>query len=189
MMKKASLFKNGIWIKEQQGQFTVGSLNENDPAIMVIPDALSLKILEFETDMMDALYGEHKKPFHPAVLNLENLFDAIGRHFKKKNLHISFSRSKDIVFKGDYNHIFNLIEKFVSSSLSDASQKETIIYINASVLQGHLCIIYRDSASVSHPSKLREEIDFIKTVLNGEISYKATAGEKFYYDIMIPSKE
>jgi hypothetical protein len=190
-IKKDTLFKRGIWIKEQQGSLTIGSLDNNEESVMIIPDKLSSKIFEFENDMIEALYGEKKVPFNPAVIDIEKLLANIGKKFKENDLRISFSGTKDNVFKGDYNEIFNLIEKFVLSSLSDTSKKEKVplIHINASVLQDHLCIIYRDSGSISDPSLLRDEIDFIKTVLKGEISYKATSGEKSYYDIMIPSKK
>lgn len=189
--QKKPLFIKGVWIKEQQGRLTIGSLDETDKSVMVIPDKLSSTILEFENDMIEALYGENREAFNPAVIDIEKLLTHIGEKYKKNNLRISFSGTKDNVFKGDYNSILNLIEKFVLSSLPDNSQTDQIplIYINASVLQGHLCIIYRDSDSISNPSTLINEIGFIKTSLKGEVRYKAKSGNKSYYDIMIPSKE
>jgi len=190
-VKKDTFFKTGIWIKEQQGCLTIGSLDSNDKGIMVIPDKLRSKIFEFENEMIEALYGENKALFNPSIINIEKLFANIGKKFNQNNLRISFSGTKDNVFRGDYDEIFHLIEKFILSSLTDDSKqgKEPLIYINASVLQDHLCIIYRDSGSISDPLKLKKEIDFIKSVLKGEISYKLTDGNKSYYDIIIPSKQ
>jgi len=190
-IKKDPIFKKGVWIKEQQGELTIGSLDKNDDTVTIIPDKLSATIFDFENDMMEALYGENKVTFNPVILDVEKLLNNIKKQFKRINLRISFSGTKDNIFKGDYDEIYKVLTKFVLSSISDSSQKEQnfpIVYINASVLQDHLCIIYRDSGSLSHPSKLKKEVQFIKTVLKGEISYKATSGTKTYYDIMIPSK-
>ncbi|MCF6246211.1 MAG: hypothetical protein L3J69_02500 [Desulfobacula sp.] len=184
------LFKKGIWIKEQQGRLTMGSLEGNDNGPMVLPDDLCSRIFEFENDMIEALYGDQKIPFNPEIIDIEKMLADIKTKFSKYNLRISFSGSPDYIFKGDYYDIFNIFEKLVLSSLSGASKKDTepLIYINASVLENHLCIIYRDAESCSNPSSLKEEIDFIKIHLKGEISYKAPALKKAYYDIMIPSK-
>ena len=43
-IKKKAVLKTGVWIKEQQGQLTIGSLDKNSPEIMIIPDQLSSKI-------------------------------------------------------------------------------------------------------------------------------------------------
>jgi len=188
-IKNNALLKKGIWIKEQQGNLTIGSLDETDKSVVVIPDELSSKLLAFENDMMDALYGEDRLVFDPSAIDIEKLLAKIGKQFQKNDLRISFSGEKESSFKGDYNEIYRLIEKFVLSSLSGASQTSTppLIYINASILQDHLCIIYRDSGSITDPALLKNEISFIKTVLKGEIDYKITSGNKSYFDIMIPS--
>jgi len=190
-IKKNSVLKTGIWIKEQQGQLTIGSLDKNDPEVMVVSDQLSLKLFEFEKDMMEAIYGEDRVTFNPSILNIEKLLSNLKTQFSKYELRISFSGAKENFFKGQYNEIYSLIEKFVQSSLSHDTEleKPPLIYINASVLQDHLCIIYRDSLSISNPVKLKKEFDFIKSTLNGEISHKATPGNASYYDIIIPSKQ
>ncbi|MFH2061026.1 MAG: hypothetical protein ABIJ59_19315 [Pseudomonadota bacterium] len=106
-MKKVendSFFKKGIWIKEQQGNLTIGSLDKNDTSVKIISDDL------------------------------------------KKTL-------------------------------------------NASLMDNHFCMIYRDSTCVSHPSKLKKEIHYIQIILKGEMVYKAIDSEKSYFDIMIPSGE
>jgi len=189
-VRKDTLFKKGVWIREQQGVLTMGSLDENDESTMVIPEELSQKILKFENEMIEALYGEKKIIFNQATIDIEKLLKKIGKQFKENDLRISFSRTKDGVFKGDYNDIYNLMEKLVLSSLPEGSKKnkQTLIYINVSVLEDHLCIIYRDSDSISDPLKLKKEIQFIETVLKGDISHKVTSADRSYYDIMIPSK-
>ncbi|MCP3874791.1 MAG: hypothetical protein GY699_16770 [Desulfobacteraceae bacterium] len=186
---KDHIFKKGVWIKEQQGSLTIGSLDKNDKSVMVISDKLSSKIFEFENDMIDALYGEDKVLFNSSVLDIEKLLENIEKQFKKHNLRISFSGTKDYIFKANYDQIYSIIERLVLSSIPDSTQAQDspLIYINTTVLQDHLCIIYRDSDSISDPSKLKNEIQIIKTVLNGQVSFKATSESQSYYDIMIPS--
>ncbi len=188
--KENTALKTGIWIKEQQGQLTIGSLDENNPDVMIVPDELSSKLFEFEKDMMDALYGENRIVFNPSLIDIEKLLFNLKNQFKNYDLRISFSGRGENVFKGNYNEIYGLIEKIIQSSLIPGSENSTppVIHINASVLQDHLCIIYRDSLSISDPEKLTKEINFIRSGLKGEISHKETSGNKSYYDIIIPSK-
>lgn len=189
-IKKNTGLKTGIWIKEQQGQLTIGSLDKKQPEVMIIPDQLSSKIFEFEKDMIEALYGENRIVFNPSFLNIEKLLSNLKKQFEKYELRISFSGAADNIFKGNYNEIYHLIEKFIQSSIPDSEMESPpTIYINASVLQDHLCIIYRDSLSISKPEKLKNEFDFIKSKLNGEITHKATSGNKSYYDIILPSMQ
>ena len=185
---KMPLFKKGIWIKEQQGTLTMGSLDKNDKSVMVVPDNLCAKIMEFENDMMEALYGKNRKPFDPAQIDIEKLFKELERQYRQ--CRIITTLSGDRMFTCDYNEIYTIMKKFIESSMPDSPLKSDtpVIHINASVLQGHLCIIYRDSPPLSNPSKLKDEIHFLKTVLKGEITYKHTRNNKAYYDIMIPSK-
>ncbi|OFZ67920.1 MAG: hypothetical protein A2328_11970 [Bdellovibrionales bacterium RIFOXYB2_FULL_36_6] len=187
-IKKNTVLKTGIWIKEQQGQLTIGSLDKDSPEIMIVPDQLSSKIFEFEKDMMDALYGDSRIKFNPSALNIEKLLSNLKKQFKEYDIRISFSGTPKNIFHGDYNEIYGLIEKFVQSSLNPISGPPPVIYINISVLQDHLCIIYRDSLSVSDPANLATEFNFIKSTLNGEINHKTTPGNTSYYDIIIPSK-
>lgn len=187
-IKKNTVLKTGVWIKEQQGQLTIGSLDKNSPEIMIVPDQLSSKIFEFEKDMMEALYGDNRIKFNPSALNIEKLLSNLKKEFKEYDVRISFSETTRNIFHGDYNEIYGLIEKLVQSSLDPISATPPIIYINISVLQDHLCIIYRDSLSLSDPATLTKEFNFIKSTLNGEINHKATPGKTSYYDIIIPSK-
>ncbi len=189
--KEDTALKTGIWIKEQQGQLTIGSLDKGHQEVMIVPDQLSSKIFEFEKEMIEALYGEDRIIFNPSFINIEKLLSDLKKQFEEYDLRISFSGTAGNVFKGNYNEIYRLIETIILSSLTQVSEKETppLIYINASVLQDHLCVIYRDSLSISDPAKLKKEFDFVRSALNGEISHKATSGNKSYYDIIIPSKK
>lgn len=180
------LFKRGIWIKEQQGMLTMGAIGGSDKESMVIPDELSAKIFTFEEEMMDALYGEHRIPFQAKILDIERLMSTLRTEFISSNLKTSFSNPGKETFKGNYEEIYNLLRKLVLSSVSTG--RAPAIYVNASLVQGHLCIIYRDSPCVSDPSSLIDEIQYIKNELRGEAGYKKTNQGKSYYDIMIPSK-
>lgn len=184
------LFKKGIWIKEQQGSLTMGTLND-DSETMIIPEALGSKIIEFENDMIEALYGERRMPFNAAEIDMKKVFSRLKKDFKYANLRISLPESGGNQFKGDFDEIYNLLQKIVSSALPETPKPGTDqkIYINASILENHLCIIFRDTLSISTPARIKDEIRFIEENLNGEISFKSTGSDKTYYDIMIPSKE
>lgn len=183
-----SLLKRGIWIKEQQGFLTMGSLNESENEEVIIPDGLSALIAEFEESMIDALYGEDKKVFNPEIVDIERLLSKIKNRFKHNKLSVYLDGATEKPFKGSFDDLYHVMEKFVMSSLSDKSREDgPLIYIRASVIQDHLCIVYRDSGSVSTPSKLEAEIKFIKDNLKGEISYTEKSEDKSYYDIVIPS--
>lgn len=41
------LFKKGIWIKEQQGSLTMGSLEDDTQPVMKVPDDLCERIYAF----------------------------------------------------------------------------------------------------------------------------------------------
>jgi hypothetical protein len=186
---KDPIFKKGIWIKEQQGVLTIGSLDQEKKETMVIPDTLSSKIFAFEQEVLDALYGNDSQPFNPEIVDIEKLLAKIKSKFKNKNIRIAFSNPQREEFRGDHDEIFSLLEKLVLSSLPAETEAPPLIYINASILQDHLCIIYRDAASISDPSTLEKEIRYIQNTLKGEISYKKTSETRSYYDIMIPSKK
>jgi hypothetical protein len=185
---KDPIFKKGIWIKEQQGVLTIGSLDEEKKETMVIPEDLSSKIFAFEKEVLDALYGDNSQAFNPDIIDMEKVLSKIKTRFLDKEIRIAFSNTQKEDFRGDHDGIFSLLEKLVLSSTPIEKDEKTLIYINASILQDHLCIIYRDSPAISDPSKLKKEIQYIRNTLNGEISYKKTSESKSYYDIMIPSK-
>ena len=185
--KDVSLFKNGVWIKEQQGLLTMGSLEDSDQKEMVLPDELSAKIFEFENDMIEALYGDKKVPFNPGKIDFNRLIRNLHKKFIRTDLRISFPEEGNPTFRGSYDDIQLLFEKLITASIENNPDEAPVIRVNASVIDEHLCIIYRDSASLFSPEQQEENSYFVKTVLNGEISYKVTKKNKAYYDIMIPS--
>ncbi len=187
---KQTVLSKGIWIREQQGQLIIGSMDETDPAIMVVPDELKARLIAMESDMVDALFGKDRMPFQPGVLNLSQLLADLEKNHADHNLRVSFSQTRGCVFKADYADIYGLLEKLVRSSLVSATdtREPPLLYIHASLLPDHLCIIYRDSPSVSNPDSLQKEFEWIRSTLKGEISYKQTSGNRSYYDIIIPSK-
>lgn len=67
-----ALLKKGVWIKEQQGSLTIGSLDETGKNVMVIPDALSSQLFAFEDDMIEALYGENRQVFDPFEMDMDD---------------------------------------------------------------------------------------------------------------------
>lgn len=142
--------------------------------------------------MIDALYGENRQEFEPDRIDMEKLLARIEKQFAGSRLRVSFSAPPGTIFKSDYDIIFTLLEKLVESSLktdNSGNSLDPLIYINASILDNHLCIIYRDSEMVSDPSAVKGVMDQVKTRLGGEVDYKSTPGEKSYYDIMIPGFE
>lgn len=185
--KEKKLFKKGIWIKEQQGILTMGSLDRNSKDIMVIPDELSSKLLKIEFDMVEALYGENKKAFQPETFNIEILFDKLKDQFKEVDLKISFKNPDNVLLKSDFNSVFSLFKKLIiSSTLHDRSPS---VYIKASILDNDLCIIYQDSESYSDPSDLGSDFFLTKSKLNGSVQFQKTETGQTYYDIMIPLNE
>lgn len=188
---KSTIFKAGIWIKEQQGRLTMGGMGSDAGDTIVVPNDLCDKLFDFEDEMIEALYGEDRQVFKPGVVDLSTLMKNIEKQFKKHTLRISFTDTQKLPFYGDYDLIYNFFAALVSQSLSNVEDggSEIVIYINASVLENHLCVIYRDSLSALDPSMIKEQIRDLKLKLKGEISYKKTSAQKKYYDIMIPSSK
>jgi hypothetical protein len=183
--QETKIFKKGIWIKELQGILTVGSLDKKEKDIMIVPDKLSAKIQNFESDMIEALYGESREPFEPDILDIDHLFNQLEKRFKDERLHLSFTKSDENPFICDYDPVFSLFEKLILSSI--AGNKNPLIYINASLVQDHLCVIYRDSKSVSHPSELGPDFFLIKNRLGAGVEFNKADQQGGYYDITIPS--
>lgn len=189
--QKNILFKKGIWIKDQNGSLTIGSLDKTDTSVKIIPDNLRRTLVEFETDMIEALYGEHSKPFIPEVIDLNNLLKNLKEQYQTLNIKVALAGTQNNIFKGDYEKIYAIVENLIQSSIAGLSKDDELplIYVNVSLVDNHLCLIYRDSASACHPSKIEPEIEYIQTILNGEVRFKDIGGDKSYFDIMIPSKE
>lgn len=183
--KETEIFKKGIWMKEQQGFLTVGSLDEKDTNVMVVPDELSAKLQAFESDMIDALYGETRETFQPGMLDVEHLFRQLEKRFGDVRLNLSFDKSDENPFVCNFDPVFSLFEKLILSSISGNSNPA--IYINASLVQDHLCIIYRDSESVSNPSDLGPDFFLIKNRLGADVKFNKADKQGSYYDLTIPS--
>jgi hypothetical protein len=178
------VFKKGIWIREQQGQLTMGSLDKNDNSVMVLSDELAAKLHTVESDMMDALFGDNRTPFRPGVLDMDAVFAKLKKTFKTIELKLSFADPHQRQLLCAFDPVFTLMENLVASSLS--TSLSPVININASVLENHLYIIYRDFDSVSKPSDLAPEFYQAKNRLNANIQFKKTENNRTYYDIMIP---
>ena len=147
--KETEIFKKGIWIKEQQGVLTVGSLDKKNTDVMVVSDELSARLKSFESDMVEALYGGSREKFRPGIRDIEHLFRQLKERFEDVQLNLSFDKSDQNPFVCNFDRVFSLCEKLILSSISGNSNP--IIYINASLVQDHLCMIYRDSGSASSP--------------------------------------
>ena len=186
--QKTPLFEKGFWVKEQQGVLTMGSLDKSNKETMVIPDALCERIQAVENEMMDALYGESREMFQPEILDMDLLFKKLGEKFEGIQFEISFKDSDNKPFKGRFNPMFSLLRALVESSASGTNVP--VIHIKASIVEGHLCIVYQDEGSVSDPSKLTPEFYLAKNKTNGTVQFQKKKGNKeAYYDIMIPSTD
>lgn len=183
--KEKPLFEKGIWIKEQQGVLTMGSLDRQNKNVMVVSDELRDKMHAFETDMVDALYGDNRQPFFPDVLDMEILFDKLKKAFKTVQLDTAFENSDGNPFKCLFDPVYTLMEHLVISSTSGG--KSPNVQINATIVGGHLCIVYRDSESVSDPSNLTPEFYLAKSKVQGNVQFKKNRENGSYYDITIPS--
>jgi len=183
--KDKPIFQKGIWIKEQQGVLTMGSLDRNNKDVMVVSDELRSKLQAFETEMVDALYGESGRPFTPGILDMENLFKKLRGQFNTTQLELSFENSDQKPFKCQFDPVYTLIENLVLSSISDG--QNPVVNIKATIVQDHLCIIYRDSESLSDPSNIASEFYLAKSKLQGTVQFKKNEGSQSYFDIMIPS--
>lgn len=185
MANEKPLFQKGIWIKEQQGLLTMGSLDRGNKDVMVVSDALQSKLQTFESEMLDALYGESTTPFIPGVLELDTVFKKLKKEFNKAQLEISFENSDKKPFKCQFDPVYTLIRNLVLSSTS--GKKPPVVIIKATIVQDHLCIIYRDSESLSDPSNLAPEFYLAKSRLGGTVQFKKNEEQPAYYDIMIPA--
>jgi len=183
--KETEIFKKGIWIKKEQGVLTVGSLDEENTDVMVLSDELSAKLQAFESDMIEALYGEARETFQPGILDIEHLFKQLERRFGDVRLNLSFDKSDENPFVCNFDPVFSLFEELILSSISGNSNPG--IYINASLVQDHLCIIYRDSESVSNPSDLGPDFFLVKNRLGADVEFNKADKQGGYYDITIPS--
>jgi len=190
--KTKKLLENGVWIQRQHGVLTMGSLEKTDDAVVELSSELSEAIDDFEEDMMAAMYGDNVVPFKPDEIRVNEMLLNVVNQFELTGVRVSVSCSpEDAVVKGDYDQLLDLMSGFVQNSLeSGLKTAETpVLYINASVLEDNLCIIYWDSCRVERKNSLKKEFDCIENSLQGEISEKTTAGRASYFDIVIPLEQ
>ncbi len=190
-MKKKDLLKNGLWIQKQHGVLTMGSLDETDAVAVELSPELSQAITGFEQDMIEAMYGENAVVFNPARIALKNLFLNVVNEFDLDGVHVSVTCTPDnAVVEAEYDRLFDLLAGFVQYSLDSGIKSENApaIYLNASLIDDNLCVIYRDSRRALRKDALKKEFDCITNVLHGEVSEKTTPGRGSYIDMVIPVK-
>ena len=184
---KKSLLKKGLWIQEQQGVLTMGSLDPEDVRIVELSPELTATISEFEQDMTEALYGDKAIVFEPGKTGVKKLLERVIKSFDKTDVEISISCPDSAVISGDYDGLFWLFSGFVANSLNHEliGVKNPAIHISVSVVANTLCIIYRDSGTGSGANRLKKELRYIRETLKGEVSQKSTPGKGTYFDILI----
>ncbi len=185
------LIEKGIWIQEKNGVLTMGTLDRDNGEEVVLPEKLSETIFALEDEMMDALYGESAVPFDPEFIDVKLLFEKLIKVFETKDVKINCHCPDGSRFSGNWNELYDLMCAFIHHSfayeLKNVSLKS--IHINASVVDGNFCLIYRDSGDMQHTDELREQFDYIRNNLNGEVSIKSGSGKGSYLDILIPGKK
>jgi len=186
--KKKSLLKNGIWIQEQQGVLTMGTIGGDDSTVVELSPGVAATIFELEHDMMDALYGDKSIRFVPGKIKVKKLFEDIVENFDMTAIQLSISCPDSAVIYGDYDCLFDLFAGFIENSMDhELSHVDApAIHISVSVVADALCVVYRDSGNGSFDSRLKKEIRCITETLNGEVSRKSSVGKGSYFDIVIP---
>lgn len=186
-----SLIEKGIWIKEQNGVITMGTLQLKNEEQVVLPRKLADTILALESEMIEALYGKAAAPFHPDKIDIKLLLDKVIQRFNAEDLRITAHCTDDSIFSGNWNELFDVISSLVRHSiefeLKDVSHKS--IHMNASVVDGNFCFIYRDSGKMKFMNKLQETFEYIQNVLNGDLKIISGSGKSSYLDILIPGVE
>ena len=182
-----SLLKRGLWIQDQQGVLTMGSLDPEDTRVVELSPELAATISQFEQDMTDALYGDHAKPFTPGRVEVKTLLERVIKGVDTTGVKVSISCPDSAVVHGDYDGLFDLFSGFVKNSLGHElpGVASPAIYISVSVVADTLCMVYRDSGTGSGENRLDKEIRYIKEVLKGDVCRKSTSGRGSYYDIVI----
>lgn len=187
--KDDTIFKKGIWIKEDKGLLIMGSLDEQNDISVVLSKNFSKVIFDLENELQEALYGEKSAKFNPKNVNIKNLFEAVADEINNDIIKSTVHCSDNSEIKGDYKGLYRLLSGLVKNSMDYEleSVEEPFIYINASVLDNKLHVIYRDHGNCDNLNSLWEEIDYITNKMNGKIKLN-TSGKLPYLDIMIPEK-
>lgn len=190
--KKTPLIQKGIWIKEQNGVLTMGTLDQENGEAVKLPEKLTETIFAIEDEMMEALYGKEAVVFDPSFVDVQQLFYKVTKRFayQYKDVGIYTDCPENSRFEGDWDQLFDLLCAFVRHSieyeLKDVARKS--IQMNASVVAGNFCLIYRDSGGMQHADRLQPQFDRIENDLKGEVSIKPGSGKGSYLDISIPGK-
>ena len=189
--KGSPLIEKGIWIQEQNGVLTMGTLDRENGEEVVLPEKLSETIFALEDEMMEALYGESAVSFDPETIDIQLLFDKLVHGFTAEDIRISAHCPDESRFSGNWNELYDLMCAFVRHSIAYESPQVSpkTIHMNASVVDGNFCLIYRDSGDMQHTDELREQFDYIRNALKGDVSIKSGSGKGSYIDILIPGKK
>ncbi|MDY0360356.1 MAG: hypothetical protein RBR08_02770 [Desulforegulaceae bacterium] len=182
MSGEKRILKNGIWIKEQNGLLTMGLLDKKDFQVE-IGEKTSLQLFALELEMQEALFGGNAVKFNPENVNFERLVRSLIRDLKLGENEISAHFSGLTIIKADYDLIYNAFKLLFEASVR--GKKENKIYINASVVDKSLCVVYRDEVLCKKEDGLEEAKKIVEKDLNGKIKINDSLKNPFM-DITIP---
>lgn len=185
MSEKKTILKNGIWIKEQNGMLTMGLLDKDDFQVE-IGEKTSLQLFALELEMQEALFGGSAVRFNPENVNFERLVKNLIKELELKEDEISGHFSGSTIIKADYDLVFKAFELLVKKSA--AGRKEGKIYINASVVDNSLCVVYRDEVLCKKTASIEDARKIIEKELKGKIKINDSVKNP-YMDITIPEKK
>ncbi|PID78179.1 MAG: hypothetical protein CSB21_01765 [Deltaproteobacteria bacterium] len=184
--KRDDLLNHGIWIKEQNGVLTMGSLDEDDHSAVILNDSLEKTFIAMGNEIAEALWGESSVKFDISKVNVKKMIDRVLSDIKVNKDDVSVYCSEDMLVSVNYDLLYKVFKGLIKNSLdSDYNNKDSGININISFVDKKLCIIYRDSGGCGSSSSIEREIELIKTRLDGDVKINK-AGQRVYLDIMIP---
>lgn len=185
--KWGSVFETGVWIKEQNGVLTMGKIGDDEFQIE-LGNELAATISALEDQVEEALYGTEPVKFDPEKVDFKTVLNKINESFKNTDLVLTGHCAEGSVLKSDYNDIYSLIYGLAENSLlHTGAEKKPSAYISASVVEGKLYIVYRDSGPCRNMDNIAKETELVKDSLQGQI--KLNDSVRFpYLDIMIPEK-
>jgi|GEM_PF-5452153 len=185
--KWSSVFETGVWIKEQNGVLTMGKIGDDELQIE-LGNELAETISSLEDQVEEALYGNDSMKFDPEKVDFNTVLNKINESFKDTDLVFTGHCAQGSVLKSDYNDIYSLIYGLAENSmLHTGEEKKPAVYISASVVEGKLYIVYRDSGPCRNMNNIAREAELVKDSLHGEIKLN-DSGRYPYLDIMIPEK-
>jgi hypothetical protein len=182
-MSEKKILKNGIWIKEQNGILTMGLLD--DDFEVEIGEKTSLQLFALELELQEALFGDNITKFNPEVVNFEKLVQSVRRELKLTDNDIYAHFSGPTTLKADFKLIFDVFKSLIQKSLKSDNKEK--IYINASVADKSLCIVYRDEFLCKKGETIEDEKNLIENELKGKIKINDSVKNP-YIDITIPEK-